>query len=357
MKRIITIIAAAAVLAPAAAHAQSHAERAPERTAVRSEQQSRARARAERAEQRRRAGREEQTETVTRTLNIGASGELEISNLSGDIVITRGGGSRVQIEALKIAHAGTPDAAREALGLVTVDFVERGSRAEVRTSYPRNERRNLNVSVQYTVSAPEHTRISARSLSGNIRVSDIRGDLKLVSLSGNVVVQNAARVVSAQSTSGNVEITNLRSDVALEAKTVSGHLAVRQSSARAMELGSVSGDLVISDVTCDRLEAQTISGSIDFASPLQRNGRYELTAHSGVVKMVPRGNVGFELEASSFSGTIETALELQNVTQNASGAGWRRAGGRTRSLSGTYGDGSATLEVTTFSGTVILGMK
>lgn len=369
MKTAITIIAAAAALAPAAASAQVHdhvharsAARQPlNAAAAGNAPQVRPRARAEaRAEQNRRDYREEQSEKISRTLKIGASGELDLSNLSGDIVITRGGGSSVQVEALKTARARTADEAREALGLVNVEFAERGSRAEVKTIYPRNDgqqRRNVNVSVQYTVTAPENTRISAQSLSGHISATGIKGDLNLETLSGNVVVDNAARLATAKSKSGNVTITNLRSDVGLEAGSVSGNVVIRQSSARRMELDSVSGDLTIADVTCDHFEAQTLSGSIEFASALQRDGRYELNAHSGVIRILPKGNVGFELEASSFSGDIQTDLELQNASQNSSGMGRRRAAGRMRSLAGTYGDGSAVLEVTTFSGTVILGKK
>src|SRR5688500_2831891 len=52
-----------------------------------------------------------QEERVTRTLKIGARGELTIINLAGDIVITRRGGDEVQIEALKVARGRTDEEA------------------------------------------------------------------------------------------------------------------------------------------------------------------------------------------------------------------------------------------------------
>jgi hypothetical protein len=369
MKRVITIIAAAATLAPAVASAQAHEHARHPRSVVRlsaasgaakTTLQERTRARtAARAEQNRRNNREEQSEKVSRTLKIGANGELELSNFSGDIIITRGGGSTVQIDALKIARARTAEEAREALSLVTVEFEERGSRAEVQTNYPRgNQRtRDISVSVQYTVTAPENTRISAHSLSGNISANGIKGDLNLETLSGDVVVENAARVILAKSTSGDVNITNLRSDVGLEAATVSGNLAIRNSSARRMELNSVSGNVTIGDVRCERIEAQSISGDIEYAAGFERNGRYELNSHSGSIRVTPSGTTGFELDANSFSGRIQVGLDLQNSRQNAADHGGQRGPGRMRSLRGTYGDGSAVLEITTFSGTVILGRK
>ena len=315
----------------------------------------------ERANQYRREYRDEQTEKISRTLKIGANGELDISNLSGDIIVTRGGDD-VRIDALKVARGRTVEDARQMLAYVTVDFIERGSRAEVKTVYRNHEERsrthrNLNVSVQYAVTAPEHVRISARSLSGNIKVTGIKGDLNLVSLSGNVSISQGARVMLAKSTSGEVEIMDLRSEVPLEAHSTSGGVVIRQSRAPRMELNSVSGNLIVTDVDCPRIEAQTLSGNVEFNSPLSKNGRYELTSHSGEIRIKPSGNTGFELDANSFSGNIQSDLTLKEQRQGGADDSRRGQGGRTRTLRGVYGDGSATLDITTFSGSVVIGKK
>jgi DUF4097 and DUF4098 domain-containing protein YvlB len=368
MTRAITFVVAAALLAPAAAHAQARDRVIASRVVVARQTQAERRAQDRarqadaraRAEQNRRQSSAEQSERISRTLKIGNNGELEISNLAGDIVITRGGGSNVQIDIVKVARGRTDADAREMLGLVSIDIQEGGSRAEVRTVYARRDERardrNVNVSVQYTVSAPENARISVNSLSGDIRVRDIKGDLNLATLSGQVVVENGARVMSAKSTSGNVEITNLRSEIGLEANSTSGSVTVRQSSAARMELGSVSGNVTLDDVACGRVQAETISGNVTFNSPLESRGRYEFSSHSGVIRLMPTGNVGFELDVDSFSGNIDTALELKNERRGGADFG-RRNAGRVRSLRGTYGDGSAVVDITTFSGTVIIGKR
>jgi DUF4097 and DUF4098 domain-containing protein YvlB len=385
MKIVIAVIVAGTAWTPAARGAQAHdavgqpraAVRIVEQTQVERREQERirqnqARARqqqerareqaAERARQSRRRLRDEQTEKISRTLKIGGNGELDLSNLSGDITITRGGGGNVQIEALKVARGGTVEEARAMLPLVSVDLVERGSRAEVRARYPRHQpgdrnRRNVDVSVHFTVTAPENARISARSLSGNIRVTDIRGDLHVSSTSGDVTVTNGARVLSAKSTSGSVQIVNLRSEVAFQASTLSGDVIVRQSRAPRMELGTVSGNLTLADVQCERLEAQTLSGDLELSASLAKNGRYDLKSHSGTIRIIPSGNTGFELDANSFSGSIRSDLTLKDQRQGLTEVGRRGPGGRTRSMRGIYGDGSALLDITTFSGNVIIGKK
>jgi DUF4097 and DUF4098 domain-containing protein YvlB len=324
------------------------------------QQQERSRQQAAERAQSRRDLREEQSEKISRTLKIGASGELELSNLSGDIIITRGGGN-VQIEAVKTARARTIAEAREMLPLVNVEFSERGSRAEVRVNYPSHQSggrgRNVHVSVQFNVTVPEALRVSASSISGNISVTDVRGDLNLNSTSGDIIVTNGARLMSAKSTSGSVEIVNLRSDIPLAANSVSGHVIVRQSRSPRMELGSISGNVTLTEVQCERLEAETLSGDLEFNAALAKNGRYDLSSHSGSIRVMPSGNTGFELDANSFSGSIDSQLTLKDQRQGMGEYGRRQTGGRTRSLRGVYGDGSASLDITTFSGSVVIGKK
>ena len=360
MRTAIAIIAAAATLANAPAIARQHDPVVRVESTVRVDaridrqaQQARQRARAERDD-----NREEQSETISRTLKVS---ELDLSNLSGDITITRGGNS-VQVEAVKIARGRTAEDARDMLQYVTVEIAERGPRAEVKAVYRGHEersreRRNINVSVRYTVTAPAATKISARSLSGSLRVTDITGELNLTSLSGDVVVTNGEHVMTAKSTSGDVQLENVRSPIGLDASSVSGTLTVRNSRAPRMRLNTISGNLAVRDSVSERIDAQSISGDVEFVSPLERNGRYDLSSHSGTIRVVPTGDAGFELDATSFSGSIRSELTLTNQTQGGADYGRPGGGGRTRSLSGTFGDGSALLDVSTFSGTVIIGKK
>ena len=47
-----------------------------------------------------------------------------------------------------------------------------------------------------------------------------------------------------------------------------------------------------------------------FGGALARGGRYELTSHSGTVTATLAGNAGFEVEATSFSGSIRSDLPV-----------------------------------------------
>jgi hypothetical protein len=307
----------------------------------------------ERSESRDQRARDEQTERFTRTLKVGSNGEIMIGNISGNVTVTRGGGSDATLEVIKTARAQTAEEAKEVLGLVQVDIIERGNRAEIKTRYPqdewrRNNRRNINVSVTYNLAAPAGTRVSVSSVSGSISATDITGDVALESVSGSVRIAKAGRVAAAKSVSGNVEVIDTEIEGQLEASSVSGNVVVRNVKASRADLGSVSGTVIVQDVNCERLEAQTVSGDVEFAGSLARNGRYELSSHSGSVQAAVAANVGFELEATSFSGSVRSDIPLKSQSSGSS----RRH--QQQSLQGVYGDGSAVLELTTFSGSIVL---
>ncbi|HXW03938.1 MAG TPA: DUF4097 family beta strand repeat-containing protein, partial [Vicinamibacterales bacterium] len=348
MHRVIALSILVAGLAAPPLQAQVYPERMPSVTRGRAERVA--------VERYQRGGaREEQTERFTRTLRVDSGGEIDLGNIAGDIVVTRGGGNEATLEVVKTARGRTVEEAREMLSLVQVDVSERGGRSEVRVRYPRDEnrrnRRNVNVSVDFTLTAPEQTRLTVNSISGSISVRDIKGELALETISGSLRIANAGQVPKAKTVSGDVEIADTTLQGALDAATISGTLTLRKVQAARLDLGSVSGDVVIQDVQSPRVRAQSISGEVQLAGALQRGSRYDLSSHSGQVRVLVGGDVGFDLEASSFSGSVRTDLPLTSQTTDREG---RRG---QRSLRGTYGDGSATLDLTTFSGNISIGKR
>jgi DUF4097 and DUF4098 domain-containing protein YvlB len=301
----------------------------------------------------RRDDREEQVERYTKTVKIGANGEMDVSNIAGDITVTRGNGSDATIEVVKTARDRTVEDAKSMLQMVQVDINERAGRVEIRTQYPngdsmhRNGRRNFNVAVAFNITAPAGTRITAKSISGGVKVTDIKGEVGAESVSGDVAISGSARVATAKSVSGNVDVSDVQMDGTLEAGSVSGDVVLRRLSARRIDTSSISGEVKIDDVKCERIDAQSISGTVSFGGPLARNGRYSLKSHSGEVRVAIAAGSGFEVEASSFSGEVRSDIPITTH-------GTTSDRGRKRLLTGTYGDGSAVLELTTFSGSILI---
>ena len=69
-------------------------------------------------------------------------------------------------------------------------------------------------------------------------------------------------------------------------------------------------------------------------------------------KILITGGTGFELDATTFSGDVRSDLPI--TTRGSTDADGRKT---KRSLSGTYGDGSAILELSSFSGSIVIAKK
>ncbi len=298
-----------------------------------------------------------QTDRTTHQLKLGSSGALELSNVSGDIMITAGTGNEARLEVVKTARASEEEA-RELFELVQVDIVERDNRADVSTRYLQADalrrgmrRTNGGVSVAYNVTVPAGTRLRANSVSGSITATGVTGEATFESVSGSIQVVKGGRVASAKSISGSVEVVDTEMDSTFQASSASGSVTLRRVKARRLDLSSISGNVLLEDVDATAIEAQTVSGNARFRGALARNARYRLRSHSGNVQVEVTGGSGFAVNATSFSGSVRSDFPIE--TQQAAGG----RGPRTQALRGVHGDGSAVLDLNTFSGGIVISKR
>jgi len=321
------------------------AQRQGAEAARRAAQQAREAERRRREESRRGP---ELTEQVSKTLRLGRNGTLDLQNISGDIVVTGGAGNDVRVDATKRVRHPNETEARALLQAIEVRIDERNGSVEVRTIYPR---RNWSGGVDYTVSVPRDANVILRSVSGDIRVSNLNGDLRAETASGDIMATVVRRLRQAKTISGDLEITDSDGeDVA--GSTISGTIVARGLKARSVDLQSVSGDLRMTDVESDRTFVRSISGTVDFSGRLAKTGRYDFQSHSGDVRVAPVGAPGFSLEASTFSGNVRSdyPLTLQGNPPNSSS--YRARTGS--AIRATVGDGGALLTLQSFSGNITI---
>ncbi|HEU4693255.1 MAG TPA: DUF4097 family beta strand repeat-containing protein [Vicinamibacterales bacterium] len=291
----------------------------------------------------------EYTESFSRTVRLGRNGTFELQNVSGDIAVTGGGGDDVRIEAVKRVRHPNETEGKTLLSEITIDVQERSGRVDVRTEYPR--RRNWAGGVDFTVAVPRDAIVNLRSVSGTIKVTNINGELRAETVSGDVITNTNRRLRTVKTVSGDIEITDSEAEE-LSANTVSGDVTVNRLKASGFDAQSVSADLRLADIEVDRASLRSVSGDIDYAGRLQRNGRYQFQSHSGDIRVTPADNRGFAIEGSTFSGDIRSdfALTLQTGPGNSLNGG----PGRNRSVRGSFGDGGATLSLQSFSGDIVI---
>lgn len=287
-----------------------------------------------------------QTEKFSKTVTIGKAGHFELRNISGDITVTGTSGDQVVIEAMKRGRT------TEDLKRVTIEVLASQGRVEVQTRYPEDSR-NLNVSVDFTVRVPRDAEVRIHSVSGDVKAGTIDGLLRAETVSGDVDLNAVANLEAAKSVSGDVTVDAAGSAGELTVGSVSGDLRLTNVKAKSVDLNSVSGDITVSG-SSDRLAAKSVSGTMRYTGPIARGGRYELQSHSGDVIVETGEQVGFEVTASSFSGDINSDMAL---TMTFGGAERESRRGRRQEIRGTFGDGSAKLVLTSFSGDIRIVRK
>ncbi len=294
----------------------------------------------------------EQTERFSRKIKLGRDGRVSVQNISGDITVTAGAGDEMSIEAVKRTRGD-----QSQLATVHIDVDERSGRVDVRTTHTA---RNDRVSVDYTIVVPASASVDVKSVSGNLKVSGPHGIVRAETVSGNVVTIDTPQLENAKSVSGDVSLTSVAADGDLAAASVSGNITAKGVKARGLDLGSVSGDVNVADVSCERLSVKSISGNVEYAGGIAKGGRYEINSHSGDVRLVLANPAGFELNASSFSGTIRSELPM-TIGGDADDRGRDRSRRRdtlsNHAMHATFGDGSATVTVRTFSGNVVIAKR
>jgi DUF4097 and DUF4098 domain-containing protein YvlB len=299
----------------------------------------------------------EQTDRVVQSVKVGAAGALDLSNISGDVRVTGTSGSEITVEAVKRVRHRDADEARRLLQQLRVEITTVGDRVEVRTVYPRRSggsgERSISVRVDYTISVPTRAAVAIKTISGDAGVTKVEGEVRAETVSGNVTVSGTPNLMLARTVSGDVTARDVAGASTLTLGTVSGTVVASGVKARSLECGSVSGGIQLSGIDVERLLAKSVSGTIEFGSPLARGGRYDFGSHSGDIRLVLTSQTGFELDASTFSGSVRSDFP---VTMRADGGGRERRDS-TRSIRGSFGDASALVSLKTFSGSVVISRK
>ena len=296
------------------------------------------------------AAQNEVTERFSKTAHLDQNGTFDLTNISGNIVITGSSGRDVTIEAVKRVQRPNPNAARALLQMIDIQVAEQANRVEVRTVFPRP--RNFPGSVDFTIGVPDEANVTLKMMSGNMRATNISGGLRADVVTGNLVVAAARRIEALKSVSGDIEIVDASADDFVTASTVSGNITVRGLKGRTIQLGTVSGNVRMDDVQSDRLMARAVNGNIDYAGDLARSGRYEFVSHSGDIRLMLSGGTGFEVQANSFSGNVRSEFPV-----NRRGGRGRRRRRHPEGIRGVFGDASAMLVLRAFSGNISIARR
>lgn len=200
------------------------------------------------------------------------------------------------------------------------------------------------------INVPRGATVEIKNRNGDTDVSEV-AEARINNTNGDISLNKITRGVEAKTLSGDVTITDSSGRINL--MSASGD--VEATNIRAVEAGddfkahSTSGDINLDDIAQARLSANTTSGTITMTGVLAQRGSYELNTFSGDVVLNIPSNSSFRLDARSPQGEIKTDFAIKSASDNDP---QNLLEGHV--LTGTVGTGDATLTIQTFSGSVRL---
>jgi hypothetical protein len=285
------------------------------------------------------AAKERYEEKFEKTVAIAKDGKVDIRNVSGSIEVRTWDRGEVKIEALKVSRSSSLSKAEENAQEVTIEVDKENSTLWIETRYPRTRGRNLNVSVNYTLMIPAQAAIKAKNVSGDIRLENIGGTAEAHNTSGDVKLMNGGNGADLSTTSGDIEVENVMGNVDLH--VTSGTITAIQIKG-SVDAETTSGGIRLMDVSEARVvKAKVLSGSVVYEGEIKSDGRYSLQTHSGRVEMRIPSDSAFDLEAKTFSGSIDSDFDI-----TVSGKISRKE------IRGSVNGGGAIVDLSAFSGTI-----
>jgi DUF4097 and DUF4098 domain-containing protein YvlB len=267
---------------------------------------------------------------IDTTVAVGRDAAVDLSLISGDVIVTAASRDEVRIKAYS--------------EVIPLRFEHVGNTVRV-TTESGNYRRSGDQRMEVVV--PFGTRVRAGTVSGNVSVRGVRGEIEASSVSGDATVEDVTRRASVSSVSGDARLRGVEGDV--RARSVSGDVTIERVTGE-VDAETVSGEVDVRGARSDRVHAQSVSGDLTYDGTISRDGHYDFQSHSGTVRLYVPSDAGISLTASSFSGSINSRMPMTMGPTRAQGGGRGRGQRMELSVNG----GGARVSAQTFSGDIVI---
>jgi DUF4097 and DUF4098 domain-containing protein YvlB len=283
--------------------------------------------------------------TFERALTVTGQADLDVTTGSGDVVVRTGPAGAVRIVGR--IHAadswfGTGRAAADKVKAIEAKPPVEQTGNAIRIGRIDDQALQRNVSIDYDITVPAQCKIRSHTGSGDQNIGDISGPVEIGSGSGDLVLGAIGGRVDATTGSGDITAGAAREGFGaktgsgdVHAKGVGGEIAVStgsgdveidQSAPGNVRVSAASGDVTLRGVQ-GALRVDTASGSISVQGT--PTGEWQLSSASGEITLELPQTVGFDVDARSNSGTIESkhAVTMTGTIDRYALAGKVRGGG------------------------------
>jgi len=257
--------------------------------------------------------------SLNKTLETTSNPRISVSNLRGAVVVR--GWSKPEVHV--VCKAGSTH-----VEIDTEAMPERGQADKIHfsTHVLDGQASEQDEAADYTLEIPAGSTLEIHNPEGSVTVEGIRGDDWVDSVGGRITVTDAAGHLAVRSIGGDIEI-------------------VRPSGR--VEASSITGNLDFKACASSRLRAiTTASGSIHYQGDFNPAGHYVLSSYRGDVDILCPASDSFELNARTVRGSVDNQFPLTPKRHLSVSPSFGH------SLVGTHNSGAATVELTSFSGTI-----
>jgi len=260
----------------------------------------------------------QQTDTV---LSVQPGTRLDIDTFGGEVVVRTWSRNEMRIQA---DHSSR----------TRVGISQSGSAVRLR---PRSSRGVANVDFEVTV--PTGTNVEINGTFVGATMEGQLGEVRVETVNGDIKVSGAADYVYLYSVQGNVELSDTEGDV--DVHSVNGSLRMTNVTGR-INADATNGRIILEGIRSSDVEAATVNGSVRYDGTIEDSGRYRLSTHSGDVTLAVSQSINATMSVSTFSGHFDAGFPI-TLTRTAT---------EQRRFSFTVGDGSARVDLESFSGNI-----
>lgn len=266
------------------------------------------------------------TSRIDTTIAFSPNGTVDLSTISGDIIVTGWSRNEARIKA----------------------WSERGqlrfSASSSRIMIEAQSRRGRMGETRYELSIPQGARVILQSTSGDISSSDVNGPADVRTTSGDITLQGASGHVQISTTSGDIQASRLKGDIEVDA--VSGEFDVEDVEGT-IRVETVSSDIVLRNIKVREATASTVSGEVVFDGAVAKDGRYDFRSHSGNVTVRIPANASAHFQVETYSGELDSDFPITLMPGD-------RSRSRPRRFEFNIGSGDSRIIAETFSGDILL---
>ena len=173
-----------------------------------------------------------------KSYRVSAGAQVKVGNISGDVIVTAYDGDSIIVNGIKKGRDRD---------LIEIEDRSGSNSVDVGVKYPKHC--NCDASIRFEVQVPRSISFDDHfsSVSGDVKVTGITGQLHASAVSGDVRIKDVSGSVSASAVSGDVsvEIQRLEGSEDMKFSTVSGDVSVTlpQSLDADVDMSSFSGSI------------------------------------------------------------------------------------------------------------------